>query len=161
MERQPDLNGFTRSAIVFELVPIERLFEATDEESAIDQHLNFQLVDLRKQAIAAVTPGKKIGEATKNVYQRSAIVRRYVLARAAGACERCDTPAPFTNKTGEPFLEPHHIRRLSDGGPDDPRHMAGLCPNCHREAHYGAAAWALNTKLSAKIAAKEKSLSQS
>jgi hypothetical protein len=34
-------------------------------------------------------------------------------------------------------LEPHHIRRLGDGGPDDPRFMGAVCPNCHREIHHG------------------------
>lgn len=44
--------------------------------------------------------------------------------------------APFRTQDGQPYLEPHHIRRLSDGGPDDPRWVAGLCPNCHRRAHH-------------------------
>ncbi|WP_442870450.1 HNH endonuclease [Aneurinibacillus sp. Ricciae_BoGa-3] len=29
------------------------------------------------------------------------------------------------------------MRRLSDGGPDNPEHLAAICPNCHIEAHYG------------------------
>lgn len=158
IERQPDINGDLRDAIVFTLVPKERIAAEAGSEPDAAQTSTALLLDLRIQAIAAASPGTKKGEATKNVYQRSAIVRRYVLSRAAGACESCDTAAPFKNKAGEPFLEPHHIRRVSDGGPDDPRHMAGICPNCHREAHYGAAAEQLNTSLAAKITAKEKAI---
>lgn len=72
---------------------------------------------------------------TTNYYQRSEAVRQYVLARADGVCEGCNQPAPFMNKKGKPYLDPHHIRRLTDGGPDDPRYIIGLCPNCHREVH--------------------------
>ena len=39
---------------------------------------------------------------------------------------------------GTLYLEPHHTRRLSDGGPDHPRWVGALCPNCHREIHHGA-----------------------
>ena len=54
------------------------------------------------------------------VRERSAAVREYVLARSTGVCEGCGTPAPFVTAQGAPYLEPHHTRRLSDGGPDHP-----------------------------------------
>ena len=69
-------------------------------------------------------------------YARSEAVRAYVLARASGICEACGQPAPFKTAAGRLYLETHHIRRLSDGGPDDPRWVIALCPNCHRQAHY-------------------------
>ncbi|ULJ74049.1 HNH endonuclease signature motif containing protein [Rhizobium gallicum] len=53
-------------------------------------------------------------------------------------CEYDSNPAPFLRADGEPYLEPHHIHRVSDGGPDDPRTVIALCPNCHRRAHSGA-----------------------
>jgi hypothetical protein len=34
-------------------------------------------------------------------------------------------------------LEPHHTRRVSDGGLDHPSSVAGICPNCHRRVHHG------------------------
>jgi 5-methylcytosine-specific restriction protein A len=43
------------------------------------------------------------------------------------------------------------MRRVSDGGPDDPCSVAAICPNCHREAHHGERGAALNEKLAAKI----------
>jgi HNH endonuclease len=30
----------------------------------------------------------------------------------------------------------HHILCVSDGGPEHPRNVIGVCPNCHRRAHY-------------------------
>ncbi|WP_258162757.1 HNH endonuclease signature motif containing protein [Rhizobium sp. TH2] len=72
-----------------------------------------------------------------SVVERSRRVRDYVVARAQGDCEGCRQPAPFQTARGTPYLEPHHIRRLSDGGPDDPRYVIALCPNCHRRVHFG------------------------
>jgi hypothetical protein len=63
--------------------------------------------------------------------------RKYVLARAGEVCESCGNPAPFLRKDGSPYLEPHHTRRVSDGGPDHPRWVGAICPNSHREIHYG------------------------
>jgi 5-methylcytosine-specific restriction protein A len=52
-----------------------------------------------------------------------------------------------------PFLEAHHVRRLSDGGLDDPRWVIAVCPNCHRRAHYGADANEFNDSLRLKLSA--------
>lgn len=89
------------------------------------------------RAIGAPAPQTSAKEARHFYYQRSEAVRRYVLARAGGTCECCSDPAPFVRADGSPYLEPHHTRRLSDGGPDDPRFVAGICPTCHRHIHYG------------------------
>ncbi|RYE41397.1 MAG: HNH endonuclease, partial [Hyphomicrobiales bacterium] len=93
------------------------------------------------------------------VFQRSADVRAYVLARAGGNCEACSAAAPFTTSAGMPYLEAHHIDRLSDGGPDDPRRVAGICPNCHRRAHFGSDRAAWNADLKARTLKREKLLS--
>ncbi|MGK5511732.1 HNH endonuclease [Brevibacillus formosus] len=50
-------------------------------------------------------------------------------------CEACGSEAPFKTAKGGPFLEVHHRRRLSDGGPDHPEWVAAICPNCHRRCH--------------------------
>lgn len=70
-------------------------------------------------------------------FGRDRQVHAYVLQRANEHCELCGTPAPFEDSKGVPFLEVHHVKRLADGGPDVPRNAVALCPNCHREAHYG------------------------
>lgn len=64
-------------------------------------------------------------------------VQKWILQCADGRCELCDEPAPFAKQNGHPYLEIHHIHRLADGGADTPENAVALCPNCHREAHYG------------------------
>jgi len=75
-----------------------------------------------------------------------------VLARAGSICEGCHSLAPFTRKDGSPYLEPHHIRRLSDGGPDHPAFVIALCPNCHRRVHVGADGDTYNAMLLTRMA---------
>ncbi|WP_300067762.1 HNH endonuclease [uncultured Ruegeria sp.] len=147
VERQaPDTNDDMRNAFVFELRPLEAVQESIAntpfEVSAVD------LATLREQALAAAANQPRKGQSKPgSIFERSKAVRDYVLARAKAKCEDCGQPAPFTTKRGVPFLEVHHIRRLSDGGPDDPRFMIGLCPNCHRRAHYGSDAIVRNEEM--------------
>lgn len=71
-------------------------------------------------------------------YRRNAHVIDAVLRRANGVCERCDSAAPFNRRTdGSPFLEVHHWTPLSQNGEDTITNAGALCPNCHREVHYG------------------------
>jgi 5-methylcytosine-specific restriction protein A len=72
-------------------------------------------------------------------YQRNPDVVAAVLERANGHCERCRNPAPFLRSDGTPYLEVHHSIGLADGGPDTVANALALCPNCHRELHYGLA----------------------
>jgi 5-methylcytosine-specific restriction protein A len=86
---------------------------------------------------------------------RSIEVKKYALLRSNGKCENCEKDAPFVNSNNIPFLEVHHIFSLSDDGPDHPINVAAICPNCHREAHYGKEMQTLKDKLSQKIQVKE------
>jgi 5-methylcytosine-specific restriction protein A len=86
---------------------------------------------------------------------RSVEIKKYALLRAKGQCENCGKDAPFVNSNNIPFLEVHHIFSLSDDGPDHPINVAAICPNCHREAHYGNDMQTLKDKLSEKIKVKE------
>ncbi|MDE0157184.1 MAG: HNH endonuclease [Gammaproteobacteria bacterium] len=70
-------------------------------------------------------------------YARSPLVRAWVLERAGDTCELCSHKAPFVKEDGTPFLEIHHITQLSQGGPDTLENTVALCPNCHRDLHYG------------------------
>lgn len=69
-------------------------------------------------------------------YVRDEKVRRAVLERAAGKCEYCGV-SPFSTKSGIVFLEAHHVIALSEQGPDTLKNVIALCPNHHREAHFG------------------------
>jgi 5-methylcytosine-specific restriction protein A len=149
IERAPDSHGNERDALVFELRPLSAVVEHVDAEA--NEAVN-NLDELRKKAYAAAgisSLQRKAG--FRNVYQRSADVRAYVLARAKGNCEGCEKPAPFTRIDGSPYLEPHHIRRVSDGGPDDPAFVIALCPNCHRFVHAGKDGTDYNAELLARM----------
>lgn len=76
--------------------------------------------------------------ATGMVFMRNGAVRQAALARAAGQCEWCHKPG-FTMSDGAVFLETHHVVPLGESGPDTVTNVVALCPNHHREAHYGAA----------------------
>lgn len=80
-----------------------------------------------------ISTGKSL--TTKEYWKRSREVRLYALLRAEGVCEGCGKEAPFKDLQNRPFLEVHHIQRLSDSGPDKPGNVAAICPNCHRRAH--------------------------
>jgi 5-methylcytosine-specific restriction protein A len=118
--------------------------------------------ELRTAAFAAATNvgQTSASEARRSYYIRSEMVRRYVLRRAGGVCECCGKEAPFITSAGAPYLEPHHIRRLGDGGPDDPRFMGAVCPNCHTEIHYGRNGGSLNDGLQSHVKAKEVALAR-
>lgn len=69
---------------------------------------------------------------------RDPAVKAWVLETAKGDCEMCKLPGPFVTADGDSFLEVHHVRWLSQRGSDTITNAVALCPNCHREAHYGA-----------------------
>jgi 5-methylcytosine-specific restriction protein A len=160
----PDREKKKRNAIVFELVPLDVFTEVSadsvDNDPTLQPPASQELaeISLKKLRALALSSGAKSGTAKEHksrVWKRSEAVRIYVLRRADGICEGCDGPAPFKTSQGHPYLEPHHIKRLSDGGPDDPRVVIGICPNCHRRAHYGEDKVAYNSELLARVTAKE------
>ena len=71
-------------------------------------------------------------------YARNPTVVAEALYKANGICEACHQPAPFIKKSnGEPYLEVHHIKPLSEGGEDSLENVQAICPNCHRKMHFG------------------------
>ncbi len=145
-----DAEGATRRVIAFELVPAEARTDATND---VKPDANLSLADLRTRALEAATATSvaNVREARQTYYRRSWLVKAYVCARAKGICEACAKPAPFMRADGSPYLEPHHTRRVSDGGPDDPRWVAALCPNCHREIHHGHNGNELNLQVISRL----------
>ncbi|ADU38550.1 HNH endonuclease [Variovorax paradoxus] len=143
-----DVDKKMRKAIVFRLVPVARLEQ--DELTGISEPLiDLTLDEARRRAIAAakVDASKDTRHGRRTIYERSRIVRDYVLRRASGICELCEKSAPFRRTGGSAYLEPHHTTRVSDGGPDHPQFVAALCPACHREVHYGEYAQTRNKEL--------------
>ncbi|MFQ5988556.1 MAG: HNH endonuclease [Candidatus Methylomirabilales bacterium] len=155
-----DKSGKSRRAIIFHLVPLEEgPAPAPPAHAAPTQlPLDLQPLDaLRKKAFASASEAEEASpkKARRLYYERSEAIRAYALKRAGGVCEACGKPAPFHRKDGSPYLEPHHTRRHSDGGPDHPRWVAAVCPNCHREIHHGLHGEHLNRKLEEHLGAVE------
>lgn len=86
---------------------------------------------------------------------RDAMVRRYVLRRAAGLCELCGAPG-FVMDGGTPYLECHHVHGLAAGGPDTVDNVIALCANHHRQAHYGVDRVVLSTQMLRRIEERNK-----
>jgi predicted HNH restriction endonuclease len=128
-----------------------------DKTVGVDtQSDNSENIDsLRKRAEEAAT--EEVPETlsttspSKSQYTRSQKIKEYVKARADGVCEGCGEPAPFTSKTGEPYLHAHHIHELSDGGSDTPDTVVALCPNCHYRVHHGEDGDEYNRELERKL----------
>ncbi len=71
-------------------------------------------------------------------FKRNPDVVVEVLLRAEGKCEKCKNYAPFIKKSDNtPYLEVHHVVSLSEGGEDTVDNCIAVCPNCHRQLHYG------------------------
>ncbi|RDI70332.1 HNH endonuclease [Halopelagius longus] len=143
-ERAPDDNDEMRDAIRFKLTPLGGLDPGINKSEAA----NLSREDLFKRAREStqeVPTSTKPGARTS--YTRSDLVRDFALKMADGVCQACNEEAPFVSNGGKPFLEVHHLYRVSDGGVDDPENVIAICPNCHREVHHGQYGDQLNDRL--------------
>jgi 5-methylcytosine-specific restriction protein A len=150
---RPDREDSIRDVIVFhlEMLPTGYNGEADsvpNKQTKLSRILS--LAELRALAKNTAPAKATAKQTTQTVLIRSEAVRLYALKRAEGICEGCEQPAPFEGKNG-PFLEVHHLHRLSDGGPDEPENVAAICPNCHRRAHVSKDHAKYNEHLVARI----------
>ncbi|UVC27796.1 HNH endonuclease [Pantoea sp. SOD02] len=88
-----------------------------------------------KLSTASATPERIIVSTYE--FKRNPLVVAEVLALAKGKCQYCLKNAPFRREDGRPYLEVHHVEWLANGGEDSVENAIALCPNCHREAHFG------------------------
>lgn len=157
---RPDTNKQPRQAIIFKL-SLHTGSEVKDYSSSLSgiSLSRANLDELREIALGRkggfFNKGKKKVSESQQV--RSAALRQYVRERAMGVCEGCLKSAPFITRKG-PYLECHHIHFLSDGGPDLPENVAGLCANCHRRAHFSTDAHDFNTHLKEFVLSREQHL---
>lgn len=145
----PDQAGALRTAIAFQLAPVSDVESQAEYETEDSDQLTLE--ELRQRATQQPAKIVEPRQALRNAYRRSVAVRKYVLRRADGRCEGCQAPAPFVTVEGRPYLEPHHTRRVSDGGPDHPAHVIALCPNCHSRVHHGADGETYNEDLKIRL----------
>lgn len=157
-EKRPDKNDQMRSAITFELDVETEMgdgglsVEHSDDRSLAESRLHSRsLTELRQMALAKASSSASSSERRSRAYLRSAAIRAYVLKRAEGQCEGCQEDAPFLTTKKRPYLEPHHIRRLADGGPDHPQWVIALCPTCHRRVHYAQDGDEYNEELKRRV----------
>lgn len=116
-----------------------------DQMEAIDT--DFQLRIEKSQADSATARQARLATAPRMpkriaamsyVFDRNPDVVAETLARAQGKCEGCGKSAPFLKKKdAQPYLEVHHRLQLSRNGEDTVENAIALCPNCHRERHFG------------------------
>ncbi|HFG2128619.1 HNH endonuclease [Vibrio mimicus] len=101
-------------------------------------------VSINNNLYGSKTPQKlqKVG----SVYGRDVRVAAQTLLLAGGRCELCEK-STFLKKNGKPFLEVHHVLPLANGGSDTITNTVALCPNCHKELHFGEQSGILTDKL--------------
>lgn len=68
-------------------------------------------------------------------FVRDQYVVEYAKQLANGICQLCDQIAPFSDKSGSPYLETHHVIWLARGGEDTIENTVALCQNCHKRMH--------------------------
>lgn len=123
----------------FKAIPVEESYEGFEKtfRDEIIKSSNSTPEERRKR-LKLANPKPKLRTVTTTVYDRNPDVVAEVLFRAKGKCEKCPNAAPFNRRSdGSPYLEVHHRKQLAKGGDDTVENAIALCPNCHREAHYG------------------------
>ena len=113
-----------------------------NESASGELHVSFdyQVNQMRKRGSIEKPVGEKQPkrkETKSTTYERDPNVVAWLLEKSQGICECCSEPAPFTKADGNFYLEVHHLKRLVDSGSDTVSNSIAVCPNCHRELHYG------------------------
>lgn len=127
-------------AIINNLDEINTNTESYDEElyEAVKQSLQDDSKKRTQRLKNRISSFPVSYETTTRVFQRNPDVIAEVLIRANGICEKCNNKAPFYRASdGTPYLEVHHLIRLADGGEDTVENAIAVCPNCHKELHFG------------------------
>ena len=112
------------------------------ENNLPNEYASFQndvinsLKNIKKEPPSGSKKPKK-SQSSSTKYVRDPEVVAWILNFANGICECCKKPAPFNKEDGTSFLEVHHLKQLADGGSDTTTNAIAVCPNCHRELHFG------------------------
>jgi len=130
-----------------------RLREARAHFSGTAEFEEDGLSDLNDAPPGKLAPDRAATSGVRVI--RDSKVREYVLRNAEGKCEYCGERG-FQMKSARPYLEAHHIILLSKDGRDTVDNVIALCPNHHREAHFGAEAETLEEKFIVRIKARSK-----
>jgi len=115
-------NGQTKIRDFSLLEYVAYLYEKFGVPPTVDKGLTKKKSKLRKlkdelKNFDKQHPKSKMTEI--EVVQRSSTVTSIVKERAAGVCQLCNKQAPFYNKSGEAYLECHHVVWIARGGVAD------------------------------------------
>jgi 5-methylcytosine-specific restriction protein A len=103
----------------------------------VDEAKNSTKQERQKRLARAARQPRRVAKLVY-VFERNPDVVAEVLCRANGICEGCGATAPFTRKSNHtPYLEVHHKVPLAEEGEDTVENAIALCPNCHRQKHFG------------------------
>lgn len=115
-----------------------QLNHITEFDKAVNESLKLSSEERRRKLEnnRNTKPEKTVRQISE--FKRDPNVVAEVLIRAKGNCGKCREKGPFNRASdGTRYLEVHHIIRLADGGEDTVENAMAVCPNCHRELHYG------------------------
>ena len=139
---KPAKNVGANIAVKIEKLLLHELGEAAHSIAEFEIGWRDKLEKLKKNALQTPSepPGKRHPskiESKTSQYQRDQEVKAWVIWKANGKCECCCENSPFIASDGFPYLETHHVIWLNEDGPDTISNTVAVCPNCHRELHYG------------------------
>ena len=145
-KQMDDENGNSRTGFRFHLRPVDdsNLTLTDGLSNSLSDEVVFERAE-KKSSSGPIKPKQQTSNRYR--YPGSEEVRRYALRIADGVCQGCRDDAPFTDKSGEPYLEVHHIEPRSSGGADEPKNVIAICANCHRRAHSGQNSSQFNEQL--------------
>lgn len=124
-QHTPTENLYLAEKIYFDL---EKQVENSQKQTSAERKHRLEKASKIPEKIQIISVG----------YKRNSDVIAETLLRANGICEKCSQNAPFLRrKDNSPYLEVHHKVMLSNGGEDILENAIALCPNCHREQHFG------------------------
>lgn len=120
--------------IVLSSAPFEKIVEqlTTGTHTLISDAINDIFPDINAIGSENVESIYRLGK----LYKRDQKVRDFVLKRANNRCEYCGEYG-FQKPDKSYYLETHHIIALANDGCDKVSNVIALCPNHHREAHFG------------------------
>ena len=140
-ETQKDIEGNPRKAWIFPIKPVSKLppidaailneYETSRKKQAqslSDKDLIIKAIDHQSDIIPKL-------QSVAETYRMSQAIAEFSLRVARGHCQLCNSQAPFKDNQGKPYLEPHHIQKISEGGLDTIENTVALCPNCHAKMH--------------------------
>jgi hypothetical protein len=140
----PNPNGFFRIMLDGDINHFEFLYDnidANELNAKLEEGIEKARAGSRKERLKRLSQAQakpNTTQVTSIAFIRNPDVIAEVLERAKGICEHCSCNAPFTRRRDNtPYLEVHHRIQLSEGGSDTVENAIAVCPNCHRELHYG------------------------